>query len=373
MNGTENNRRTVWIDAWKGMLILLVVFGHAAGGIYHFAGGHARNVLGIAFKTIYLFHMPAFFFVAGYLWRRHDDRSLDACLKERIRRLVIPYLFWGFVSAFVFVALIVFAGIRVQGSDGYYSTRMFDFALWRPFVSILHAGGWPNGEGFRCNSVLWFLPCMFTVLTAYDCLDRLLCSIDARRYHAFFNTALAVGCAVIAALLRFNKFGFLPWGLSRAPFFIIFFAFGRLVPKASSDGSMHVGRWTVFCGWLILILAAWRYPDLACSYVSLGWFLCSIALAVFGCLLSMWTAEYFLSGRCADVLSFLGVSSLAIMILHKFIMMPLLVLCWKLSCDFVFLAVLGALVVTVLTTVAAVLVGRILGKRYPWIFGERKK
>ena len=354
------------------MLILFVVLGHAVGGIYHFAGGHARIALGIVFKAIYLFHMPAFFFVAGYLWRRHEDRALCTCLSKHVRRLVVPYLIWGFASALVFVTLVALSNIRLHGYDGYYGARMFDFPIWRPFVSILHAGDWPNGEGFRCNSVLWFLPCMFIVLAVYDCLDRLLCSTGNRRYHTFFNVSLVVVCAVIAALLRFKKFSFLPWGLSRAPFFLVFFAFGQLIPKASCDRSMHVGWWMVFCGWLIIVLAAWLYPDLGCAYVSWGWFIYSMALAALGCILSMWTAEYFASERCADILSPLGVSSLGIMLLHKFLMMPLLGLCSKLPCNSVFFVVLETISMTSLAVIISEFLSRIIRKRIPCVLGESK-
>ena len=57
-----------WIDRWKGLLILLVVFGHAVGAAGNLAYGDTADVLLRIRYFIYLFHMPAFFIFAGVCW-----------------------------------------------------------------------------------------------------------------------------------------------------------------------------------------------------------------------------------------------------------------------------------------------------------------
>lgn len=368
-----DNRRIAWIDAWKGLLILLVVLGHVVGAMYHYADGTSRMALGVVYRAIYLFHMPAFFFVAGYLWRRHEDRSFAICFRDRARRLVVPYLFWGVVSALVFVAMIELGGLWIHGNDGYYGARMFDIPLWRPFVSILHAGDWPNGEGFRYNSVLWFLPCMFTVLLTYDGLDCVLKKIYKSNSEAIFNITLIAACTILAALMRFNKLNYWPWGLSRVPFFLIFFSTGRLLRDAPIHGRIAVKRWMLMCGWFFLFVVAWYYPDLWYGYTTWRWYAYSVAAALYGSLLTLWTAKAVADMWYGKRLSVFGFSSIGIMLLHKFLLMPLQMMYQRLSVGSLALLVIEALAITELVAVIAEQFSRIIQRIVPWAFGEREK
>lgn len=57
-------QRLVWADSLKGILILLVVLGHAIQGVY------TDNVeTDRLWNVIYSFHMPAFFAISGYFVR----------------------------------------------------------------------------------------------------------------------------------------------------------------------------------------------------------------------------------------------------------------------------------------------------------------
>ena len=82
------SRNVPWIDAWKGWLILLVVVGHAAGAVCHMVEGVDRQVCRGVYFLIYSYHMPAFFFVSGWLWR---DMGFADFIRKRTRRLLIPY------------------------------------------------------------------------------------------------------------------------------------------------------------------------------------------------------------------------------------------------------------------------------------------
>lgn len=67
--------RVVWIDWAKALLIYLMVLGHA----------HAIEPVQ---NVIYGFHMPAFFFVSGYLYRPHD-------WKQTLRSFFIPVIIFS--------------------------------------------------------------------------------------------------------------------------------------------------------------------------------------------------------------------------------------------------------------------------------------
>lgn len=67
--------RERWIDVCRGIGIILVVWGHVYGGY--------------SFELIFLFHMPLFFFIGGYLFRPVDD--LGAFCRRKAVQLLVPY------------------------------------------------------------------------------------------------------------------------------------------------------------------------------------------------------------------------------------------------------------------------------------------
>lgn len=79
INKVDN--RNVAIDALKGLGILLMVIGHS----------HLPfNLRGL----IFVFHMPLFFMVSGYLYK---ERSYAEILNKQIARIMVPFFFTGIV------------------------------------------------------------------------------------------------------------------------------------------------------------------------------------------------------------------------------------------------------------------------------------
>lgn len=80
---TKLDRSQYW-DNFKGILIVLVVLGHY---LWEYWGlGYADFIL----KFIYLFHMPAFAFVSGFLSKSENSRS-----KQKILRLAMIYIIFN--------------------------------------------------------------------------------------------------------------------------------------------------------------------------------------------------------------------------------------------------------------------------------------
>lgn len=89
------NKRLIWADSLKGILILLVVLGHAIQ--YTLRDGCYTSHL---WNVIYSFHMPAFMAVSGYLAYRvggGTNSSLTSIIWRRFKQLMIPYLAWTFL------------------------------------------------------------------------------------------------------------------------------------------------------------------------------------------------------------------------------------------------------------------------------------
>ena len=84
------NKNIVWIDIAKFIGIFLVVFGHVM---------QTFNLGTISFfkhlwQFIYLFHMPLFFIITGYLYK---SKSKSDNYKKILWGLLIPYLIYQFV------------------------------------------------------------------------------------------------------------------------------------------------------------------------------------------------------------------------------------------------------------------------------------
>lgn len=82
-------KRVVWIDIYKALVIILVVLGHATG---------------LFNSYIYQFHMAAFFFISGYT-SNIDKRTLSHFIINKFFTILMPlvmFVFMGDVVLYVF-------------------------------------------------------------------------------------------------------------------------------------------------------------------------------------------------------------------------------------------------------------------------------
>lgn len=112
------------IDCLRGILIVLVVIGHSESGRMH--------------DIVFLFHMPLFFILSGYLLERRKVVKCDY-LKTKSFGLLIPYLIYMFMD-FVLIrreisAEIVFrmfyGGRTISGVYWYITCFLFTMLLFR--------------------------------------------------------------------------------------------------------------------------------------------------------------------------------------------------------------------------------------------------
>jgi len=103
MSSTTN--RMVWLDAARGLAILLVVFGHVERGLV--SAGIAKGQSWAWFDyTIYTFHMPAFFLFAGLTAKGSLSRKEPKTFRvEKLKTIVYPYFLWSLLQGGVMIAL----------------------------------------------------------------------------------------------------------------------------------------------------------------------------------------------------------------------------------------------------------------------------
>ncbi|MDE3011855.1 MAG: acyltransferase [Pseudomonadota bacterium] len=98
--------RTPWIDTAKGIGICLVVYGHVARAIMASGIASGDPVLTSIDAMIYSFHMPLFFFLAGFLFPATLERhGVKGTLARKFDTVAYPYVVWSIVQGSLEVLL----------------------------------------------------------------------------------------------------------------------------------------------------------------------------------------------------------------------------------------------------------------------------
>lgn len=130
------SERMKWVDVYKGIMIILVVVGHATGQFN---------------SWIYQFHMVAFFFISGYLCTLERRNGIELIIKKFFS-IMLPYYAFSIIGIFVNMFL-----NRVG---------IYEFLFGDSYVEIGTAlkGLFFNGNIFvQYLGTFWFLAALFGV------------------------------------------------------------------------------------------------------------------------------------------------------------------------------------------------------------------
>ena len=189
-------KRIKWVDIYKGLLIFLVVFGHALQGI-----SADRTLVNNQFYDsilygkwlIYSFHMPAFFIAAGFFSSKMFNKISKSYFIKRSYRLIIPYFIWSGITA-----------ICMQLAKGHTNNELgINNLLYSPIIPF---------------SIFWFLYIYFIIFVIHFSLTIFLKEKS--------NLIL-----LILGIILFLINPFLPvfWIIKPLTQFMIFYAIGLYV------------------------------------------------------------------------------------------------------------------------------------------------
>lgn len=180
--------RKVSIDIAKGIGISLVVLGHL--------NDYFGASIPVAYKFIYLFHVPLFFFLSGLFFK--EKEGLGDCLKKKFFRLYIPYLL---ANIFFFAVEIIRARLMGSAYDGDISWGDFFYAafgLW-PVLSML-------------SRPTWFILILFRIFIIYKLLQLVF------KGNKILMLSVCALAGVFGALFPIEKF-MIGQTLAALPFF----------------------------------------------------------------------------------------------------------------------------------------------------------
>ncbi|MEA3467359.1 MAG: acyltransferase [Thermodesulfobacteriota bacterium] len=95
-------QRISWVDYAKGIAIILVVYAHLLSSGLHAGLAIPENFFLLSDSTVYSFHMPLFFFLAGLFARQSLlKRGSWKFFVSKFRFIAYPYLLWSFLQGTV--------------------------------------------------------------------------------------------------------------------------------------------------------------------------------------------------------------------------------------------------------------------------------
>ena len=185
-------KRNKNIDVARGLLIILMVLGHTG-----FVGT----------RFIYLFHIPSFVFISGYLHK--DDYSINK-LYNRFKSLYYPFVKYS-ILFLIFINFFVALGITESEivTTSNLLQKLLDVFLMKGLGSFLGA--------------FWYLTMILQVIFIYIFLDKLIKNINILSF-----------VIIVLSLFMFwfiSKGNTLPAYIDRSILMILPYHIGRLLKK----------------------------------------------------------------------------------------------------------------------------------------------
>lgn len=116
----KSKQRDFLIDNIKGFLIFLVVFGHGLEFLRK-----DSNIARLLYIYIYMFHMPAFVFISGYL-----SKNLEKGRNYAVRNLLVPFLFFNTLWNSLQLISFWIISSNISGRSSLFSFFRPGWALW---------------------------------------------------------------------------------------------------------------------------------------------------------------------------------------------------------------------------------------------------
>ncbi|GEA30030.1 acyltransferase family protein [Clostridium diolis] len=182
-------KRIEWIDYFKGIGILLVVYGHVIVGLQGSNTISQHNPYNISNIIIYGFHMPLFFFASGIFADKWAKNTFLLAVKQKLTTIIYPYFIWVMITG-------SFMSIASKFTNNHQSWSELLKSPVHPF------------------SIYWYLYCLFFLFILYY----------------FSKRVMSLNVIMIFSIIYYISSPFLNfWILSDVGKYFVFFVLGIYV------------------------------------------------------------------------------------------------------------------------------------------------
>lgn len=281
--------RIAWIDNAKAIAIFFIVLGHQLPS-------------GSLCGYLYSFHVPLFFFLSGLTF--NASKAPKKFFAEKAKRILVPYFVFSLISIAVY-------------SVTNFLFKKSGLSLGQCLIGMLI--GTRSTGLMQWNNPLWFLPCLFVLLTVAYIIKRFVFGGKDKILYTVISLAFSVSAVIV--LYHFKLYPSAPFGIIQAvnasPYFII----GRLAMQLIyRDGRAKITLpiWTkIFTSLILIIGGAFlstlnTRTDFAMNDFGKLWIYIPTAIvSIFGWCL-------FASVLHSDGLAYIGRHTMPILLMHKF-------------------------------------------------------
>ncbi|CAL4869857.1 hypothetical protein MMA231_04149 (plasmid) [Asticcacaulis sp. MM231] len=124
----QKPQRVTWVDLARGVGILLVVIGHAAGGIIDSPLGAQASGIRYVFLTIYTFHMPLFFILSGLFIAERLKADPKKFVTNTFTKIARAYFTWAIIQ---FTVIYMMGSLLNHPATGGYLQNLVAI-IWAP-------------------------------------------------------------------------------------------------------------------------------------------------------------------------------------------------------------------------------------------------
>lgn len=229
--------------------IILVVLGHK-GGINLFTD----------WFPIYSFHMPLFIFISGYFYKTNSESNLIAFIKNKSKRLLIPYFAWNLIYGIIFTAI-----TKMNIID--YSAQGGELLSLRTLFIV----PWLHGHQFIFNLATWFVLILFLVQISYAIFRKIGMYIKVDNEYFFMIFFLIIGLTSVILANEGHITGYKA-PIIKVMFLIPFFHFGYLYKEKleSKDNLNNIAYFMIL--FVIQLILLKKYVNLGFSVAWLNTF-----------------------------------------------------------------------------------------------------
>lgn len=197
----STNKRIEYIDALRGVTMILVVYSHVAYW--------CLNNIDMAYNDIFIrFRMPTFFFISGWVFYKADriwyKSIIYSTLKKKFMVQIVPFLIFMYLYMYLFNGSEYYMS-SAESKHGYW----FTFSLFEYFIIyILFEALFNKHSSNKKEAVVMIVMLLLSILAFY--------------YEQVKNDYLPDYCKSTLIFLSFSKIKY-----------IIFFWLGTFVKKIS--------------------------------------------------------------------------------------------------------------------------------------------